>query len=767
MTTAPIVDDIDIAQLDADPYPFYKRLRDETPVAYVPGSDAYYITRYADCAAVGGGDADFKGPADIPPLMRVFGAPNVLTADGAPHADLRAGIDPVLRPVTVNTYIDDLVRPIARDYLARLTNAARPGRAEDASADGVRKGRAELMSGYFEPVSVESLRRVMGLDGLVDATTLRRWFADLNFGITNFSYDPAAPDVADATNAEIESVLIPLLGRLRRKPDDSMLGHMLWAGRTDGDPRSAEDLLPSLKVILLGGMQEPGHAAGSTLLGLFTRPDQLARLYAAPAEIAPLAVHEGLRWIAPIGTIERAARHDVTIGGFTIPAGAQLEAIVASANRDERQFADPDAFDIDRSSRAHQAFGGGAHFCAGHFFARQAEHIMMEELVRHLPDLAQDGDARVTGWIFRAPKSLPVSWTAEQPGAARETVTLTRPGTIELTVAAIAPEAEGIVTVTLRDPAGADLPQWQPGAHIDLWLPSPRNGDNSSKPRAAGADGQDDAMVRQYSLCGDVEDKTAYRIAVLKDADGRGGSRYVHGTLAPGDTVAVGRPRNHFPLRVDGERYLLVAGGIGITPLRPMIDDLDRLGADWHLVYTGRNRASLAFLGELAAFGLDRVPGRVTVHESGTAGRLDIAALLGAQQAGTVVYTCGPAALMAAVREAGERRELTIRSEYFHGAAADAAAARLDQPFDILIERTGQRVTVPAGVSALRALHAAGHQIPTSCGEGTCGSCETRVLAGRVDHRDVLLTQAQRDRNDRMMVCVSRAMPGEELILDR
>ena len=486
-------------------------------------------------------------------------------------------------------------------------------------------------------------------------------------------------------------------------------------------------------------MQEPGHAAGSTLLGLFTRPDQLARLYAAPAETAPLAVHEGLRWIAPIGMIDRAARRDVTVGGFNIPAGAQLEIVVASANRDERQFADPDEFDIDRSSRAHQAFGGGAHFCAGHFFARQAEQIMIEELVRHLPDLAQDGDARVTGWMFRAPKSLPVSWTAGPPGTARETVTMTRPGTIELTVAAISQEAEDIVTVTLRDPAGADLPQWQPGAHIDLWLGG--------------------AMVRQYSLCGDVGDRAAYRIAVRRDADGRGGSRYVHDALSLGEAVAVGRPRNHFPLRVDGERYLLIAGGIGITPLRPMIDDLDRLGADWHLVYTGTDRASLALLGELAVFG----PDRVTVHESRTAGRLGVEALLDAQPAGTVVYACGPAGLMAAVHDAGGRRGLTVRSEHFHGAAPPA---REDQRFGILIERTGQRVTVPAGVSALHALHAAGYQVPTSCGEGTCGSCETRVLAGLVDHRDVLLTQPQRDRNDRMMVCVSRAMPGEELTLD-
>jgi len=284
--------------------------------------------------------------------MRVFGTPNMLTADGTDHADLRTGIAPVLRPDRVSRYIDALVRPIARDYLARLTSAQPGPNGEVGGVAVARVARAELMSNCFEPVSVESLRRVMGLDGLVDATALRRWFADLNFGLTNFTHDPAAPDVADATNAEIESVLIPLLGRLRRKSDDSMLAHMLWAGRPDGDPRPIEHLLPSLKVILLGGMQEPGHAAGSTLLGLFTRPDQLARLYAAPADLAPLAVHEGLRWIAPIGTIEREARHEITIGGVVIPAGAQLEVVIASANRDERQFANPDKFDIDRSSRA-------------------------------------------------------------------------------------------------------------------------------------------------------------------------------------------------------------------------------------------------------------------------------------------------------------------------------------------------------------------------------------------------------------------------------
>jgi aromatic O-demethylase, cytochrome P450 subunit len=379
-------------QLDVDPYPAYARLRDQAPVAWVPWAQLWFVSRWADCMAIESDREAFRGATNHPTLERVFGAPNVLTAVDPEHADLRAAIDPPLRPRAVNTYIDELVRPIARRYADRIAG----------------REQTEIMSEYFEPVSVEALGALLGLG--VDADTLRRWFADLNVGVSNVESNPAKFAVADAVTAEIEAVLEPLIDRLGREGDGSMLSHMLHGGR-DGTPRSAAAVYPSLKVILLGGMQEPGHAAGSTLLGLFTRPDQLARVVADPS-LVPVAVNEGLRWIAPIGAVERQATQGVTVAGQRIAAGDIVEVVLASANRDERRYERPDEYDMDRPRQQHMAFGSGAHVCSGHYFSRQFERIALEEALRAFPRLRRD-EARepvVRGWAFRAPKELHVLW---------------------------------------------------------------------------------------------------------------------------------------------------------------------------------------------------------------------------------------------------------------------------------------------------------------------------------------------------------------------
>jgi cytochrome P450 len=182
---------------------------------------------------------------------------------------------------------------------------------------------------------------------------------------------------------------------------------MLTVGRL----RAIEEVLPSLKVIILGGMQEPGHGAGSCLFGLLSDPDQLSLVRAEP-ERWDDAVHEGLRWVAPIGTQTRQATEDVAVCGTTIPEGGAVGAVVASACRDEREFDEPDRFDIRRPRKANAAFGYGPHFCAGHAFARDQERIALEMLVSAMPDLALDPEYKVTmrGWEFRAPAELRVTW---------------------------------------------------------------------------------------------------------------------------------------------------------------------------------------------------------------------------------------------------------------------------------------------------------------------------------------------------------------------
>lgn len=313
---------------------------------------------------------------------------------------------------------------------------------------------------------------------------------------------------------------------------------------------------------------------------------------------------------------------------------------------------------------------------------------------------------------------------------------------LDLVVARRTTEAVGVVGLELRRPGGADLPAWQPGAHIDLRLPLP------------GGD-----RVRQYSLCSDPGDRSAWRLAVLREANGRGGSRHIHDVLAEGDTVRARGPRNHFPLRPAGS-YVFVAGGIGITPVLPMLAEAERRGADWQLVYGGRTAASMAFAARLA----DRYGPRVLLRPEESCGLLDLDGLLGTPRPDALVYCCGPEPLMDAVRErCAGWPEGALHTERFAPAPSGAPLLRGD--FEVELARSGTTVTVPPGTSILRAVEEAGVQVLSSCREGTCGTCETAVLEGTVDHRDALLTPAERAAHDTMMICVSRAA-GPRLVLD-
>ncbi|MFE9776975.1 PDR/VanB family oxidoreductase [Streptomyces sp. NPDC005775] len=311
---------------------------------------------------------------------------------------------------------------------------------------------------------------------------------------------------------------------------------------------------------------------------------------------------------------------------------------------------------------------------------------------------------------------------------------------VTLTVTGKEQVAEGVVSVTLAHPGGARLPDWTPGSHIDLVLP--------------------DGTVRQYSLCGDRWDAHAYRFAVLREPDGRGGSAYVHDRLRPGDRVGVGGPRNNFPL-APSEKYLFIAGGIGITLLLPMLHQAELLGNEWQLLYGGRTRASMAFRDELsAAYGE-----RVHVAPQDEQGLLDLTAWLGEPRPDTKVYCCGPGPLLSAVEgvcTAGWPPH-ALRTEHF--TAADRSAPVRNTAFEVELRRSGRAVTVAPGTSVLEAVREAGVDVLSSCEQGTCGTCLTPVLEGQPDHRDSILTDQQQSAQDCMFVCVSRSC-GDRLVLD-
>jgi ferredoxin-NADP reductase len=298
--------------------------------------------------------------------------------------------------------------------------------------------------------------------------------------------------------------------------------------------------------------------------------------------------------------------------------------------------------------------------------------------------------------------------------------------------------ADDVVRLVLRHPDGCELPTWAPGAHVDLVL----------------ADG----LVRQYSLCGDPGDLSTLHVAVLREEAGRGGSRHVHDELGEGDVVRVRGPRNHFPL-VQADRYLFIAGGIGITPILPMIAQAEATGADWQLVYGGRTRSSMAFQAELQ----DRYPGKVVIHPQDEAGLLDLPTLL-ADPGATAVYCCGPEGLLAAVEErCASLPKGTLHVERF--APKEGAADGPRESFEVELAQTGTILTVPADRSVLDVVEDSGVQVLSSCQEGTCGTCETTVLSGTPDHRDSVLTDDEQAANDTMMICVSRSC-SPRLVLD-
>jgi cytochrome P450 len=395
MTASSFAATITVEALEDDPYPIYARLRQEPP-AFVPAVNIWMLTRWADVEHAGAHPELFSAETPSSPVELTFGSPTVLTCDGAVHKELRASIDPKFRPRVVDTYVDGLIEPIADELLDRFEG----------------RGSAELMAEYLEPISVLGLGQVLGL-GDVDGDTLRRWFAGLAQGATNYECDPAKQAIGDGVAAEIRERLAPLLDRVEREPDDSAISHMLHAARPEGDPRARELILPSLLVILLGGMQEPGHGAGSALAALLADPGQTAEVAADPLGLVPQAVEEGLRLIAPIGTQLRSTTEDVEIGGAQIPAGEPVALVIASANRDEQRYPEPDRFDLHRARQQHAAFGFGRHFCSGHAFARQQETIALRRLFERLPDVRLDPERPpvLRGWEFRAPTHLHVRFT--------------------------------------------------------------------------------------------------------------------------------------------------------------------------------------------------------------------------------------------------------------------------------------------------------------------------------------------------------------------
>ena len=399
---------------------------------------------------------------------------------------------------------------------------------------------------------------------------------------------------------------------------------------------------------------------------------------------------------------------------------------------------------MTRGRFRHLGFGEGMHGCLGAPLARLEAKVALEEALGVLGDytIAVPPERyRTTPNMYvweHLHLSFPVAPTGREHRPQAETVrhrgtSVTREFEADVRVESKRQVADGVVALTLREISGSPLPRWSPGAHVDLLL--------------------DGAPTRQYSLCGDPADHHVWRLGILRDADGGGDSRFVHDRLRAGEVVRIRGPRNNFGL-ADSPRYLFVAGGIGITPILPMIAAAQAASADWHLLYGGRCRASMAFLGELARYG-----DRVTVAPQDETGLLDLDTFLGSPRPDTLVYCCGPEPLLAAVEERCRAwPPRSLRVERF--SARPLTAPVRAEAFEVELARSELTLTIPPDRSILDVAEQAGVGVLSSCAEGTCGTCETAVLDGLPDHRDSVLTEEERRAGDCMMICVSRSCTG-------
>ncbi|WP_077035507.1 PDR/VanB family oxidoreductase [Pelomonas sp. KK5] len=296
-----------------------------------------------------------------------------------------------------------------------------------------------------------------------------------------------------------------------------------------------------------------------------------------------------------------------------------------------------------------------------------------------------------------------------------------------------------IAVLELADPAGSPLPAFSAGAHVDLHLPG--------------------GVIRQYSLCGDPRSRASYRLGVLRDPASRGGSLAVHEALHEGARLTVSAPRNHFPLVDEASYSVLVGGGIGITPMLAMAWQLHAAGRPFELRYCARSREHAAFLDELAG-----APWASHVHLH-LAQRMDPIATLKAAPVGSHLYVCGPAGFMDWMLDAARSAGLgdkQLHKEHFAAPTCDTSA---DTAFEVIAQRSGKTVTVAANQTLLAALKTIGIKVPVSCEEGVCGTCCCTVLDGTPEHRDAYLTDEEREANDQIMVCCSRAR-SPRLVLD-
>ncbi|XDA99275.1 cytochrome P450/oxidoreductase [Sulfitobacter sp. LCG007] len=731
-----------------DPAEALRWSRDRLPVFHAPRLGYWVVTRYDDIKAV------FRDPLLFSPrnaLERITPAApeavevlkgygyamnrTLVNEDEPAHMQRRRALMDHFIPANLERH-EGMIRRLTRERM-------------DAFID---KGRTELVEAMLHEVPLLVALHFLGVPE-DEIATLRTFSLAHSVNTWGKPSDEKQLEVAHDVG-RFWQYAGKVIDRMRAEPDGTGWMHHTIRMNREIPGIVTDSYLHSMMMAIIVAAHETTSLGSANMFRTLLGHREAWRDICEDPTLIPNAVEECLRHAGSIVAWRRQTTAPATLGGVELPEGAKLLIVQASGNRDERHFEGGDDFDIYRDNAVdHLTFGYGAHQCMGKNIARMEMRIFLEEMTRRLPHvrLAPQEFTYLPSTSFRGPERLWIEWDPAlnperaDPAAAQRATSFAvgPPSRREIArrvrVTGLRREAEGVLGLTIEDAKGRPLPVWSPGAHVELCI---------------------GGYSRKYSLCGDTSGGT-YRVAIQREETGRGGSRHFHETLREGDEIRMRGPSNLFRLDADAPHVTLVAGGIGITPIIAMADALKRRGAGYAIHYAGRRRARMAFLDRLAR---DHAPAlSVCVSDEGT--RLDLPGIVASLPPGGRIHACGPDRMIAALEDlCAALPEGTLRFEHFTSRDGGPDPAR-ERPFEAGLADSGLVLQVPADMSLLDAILAAGIDVASDCREGLCGSCEVAVVAGDIDHRDSVLTRAERAENRRMMSCCSRARNGQRIRL--
>ncbi|KAH8900672.1 phthalate 4,5-dioxygenase [Thozetella sp. PMI_491] len=706
--------------------------------------NGFVVTRYDDIVHVLDQPELFSSrptvpdfPPPVAPLFagRVPSKGTLLGWDNPDHDRLRRSVSSFFVPRRLAQF-EPLMRAKAHELI-----------------DGfIASGSVDVKSAFALPLPLQMVVTIAGLDP-------DRW-EWIGRGLALFG------GITEAGNASIQEKVQNVLDLhdyvatviQERKTDrrNDLISH-IWNERDAGVVEMTDfEHLAMIPGLLLAGHETTTNVLSMALAHLLHRG--LWETVTRDEQSITAAIEELLRYESAITGMPREVTQKTEISGQTFEAGDRLFVAYNSGSRDPTYFSDPATLDIDRKPKTqHLGFGRGIHACLGAPFARlllRTEFAVIRERIPNLR-LVTKYEEVPYGRVHeaRGVREVQIAWDppavvpAAVSGPRRDVVAATKPSRsseIQARVQSVSPIADGILQFSFSASPGRSLPSWTPGAHIDIPVGN--------------------LGYRQYSLCSSQNEPDVWQIAVLKEEHGLGGSKFLHETVSVGKQLAIRGPRNHFAFS-PARHHVFIAGGIGITPIRPMLEAAKQCGSHYRLVYLGKSRSTMAYWDELAR---DHPTTIWAKDEQGA--RFDLHTVLShsvcAETDDMKVYCCGPESLVTALEEHCAAAGLptgALRVERF--ASTTRGGDRPKTAFDVLLERSGRRLHVPKDRSVLEVLRDNGVDIMSTCSKGVCGTCEVGVVDCQPDHRDAVLSDLEKAENQTMMTCVSRCL-GRELVLD-